>query len=146
MVAVMRSSTTASSVFHILYIYHIPFCTITYILDTLYFILAPDSNEEVVCSATSWRCRPVGIGANMVRSADTTAAHSAAPIAPIAPIAAHTCYLKVILLVLILPPCGHRSRHSEDTTGVCSGHLQVNLLVLILAPRAWGSEPTLRGA
>ena len=81
---------------------------------TLYFILAHDSNEELVCSATSWRCRPVGIGANMVRSTDTTAAQSAAPIAPIAPIAAHTCYLKVILLVLILPPCGDRSQHGEE--------------------------------
>ena len=79
----------------------------------------------------------------MVRSADTTAAQSAALIAAHA---AHTCYLLANLLVLILPPCGHQSRHSEDTTGACSGHLLVNLLVLILAPFAWGSEPTLRGA
>ena len=77
----------------------------------------------------------------MVQSADTTAAQSAALIASHA---ALTGYLLVNLLVLILAPRGHRSRHSEDTTGACSGHLLVNLLVLILAPRAWGSEPTLR--
>ena len=65
----------------------------------------------------------------MVRSADTTAAQSAALIAAHA---ALTGYLLVNLLVLILPPCGHQSRHSEDTTGACSGRLLVNLLVLIL--------------
>ena len=79
----------------------------------------------------------------MVQSTDTTAAQSAALIAAHA---ALTGYLLVNLLVLILPPCGHRSRHSEDTTGACSGHLLVNLLVLILAPRVWGSEPILQRA
>ena len=64
-----------------------------------------------MCSATSWRCRPVGIGANMVRSTDTTAAQLAALIAAHA---AHTCYLLANLLVLILPPCGDRSQHGEE--------------------------------
>ena len=83
----------------------------------------------------------MGIGANMVRSTDTTAAQSAALIAAHA---ALTGYLLVHILVLILPPCGNQ--HSEDTTGACPGHLLVNLLVLILAPRVWGSEPTLQRA